>query len=34
MSNPIFFDTLQYVKKLRGAGVAENVAEIQAEAFK
>ena len=34
MSNPIFFDTLQYVKKLREAGVAENVAEIQAEAFK
>lgn len=34
MRNPIFFDTLQYVKKLREAGVAENVAEIQAEAFK
>ncbi len=34
MANPLFFDTLQYVKKLREAGVAENVAEIQAEAFK
>jgi hypothetical protein len=34
MGNPTFFDTLQYVKKLREAGVAENVAEIQAEAFK
>jgi hypothetical protein len=34
MSNPIFFDTLQYVKKLKEAGVAENIAEIQAEAFK
>ncbi|MEN9916573.1 MAG: hypothetical protein RLY40_505 [Pseudomonadota bacterium] len=34
MSHPLFFDTLQYVKKLKEAGVAENVAEIQAEAFK
>lgn len=34
MSNPLFFDTLQYVKKLKEAGVAENIAEIQAEAFK
>jgi hypothetical protein len=34
MNSPLFFDTLQYVKKLREAGVAENVAEIQAEAFK
>ena len=34
MSNPIFFDSYRYVKKLREAGVAENVAEIQAEAFK
>ncbi len=34
MSHPLFFDTLQYVKKLKEAGVAENVAEIQAKAFK
>lgn len=34
MNNDLFFDTLQYVKKLKKAGVAENIAEIQAEAFK
>lgn len=34
MAGFLTFDTLQYVKKLREAGVAENIAEIQAEALK
>lgn len=29
----IAFDTLAYVKKLKAAGVPENQAEVQAEAF-
>lgn len=35
MSNTaLMFDTLQYAKKLQKAGVPEQQAEIQAEAFK
>ncbi len=33
MSHAITFDTLEYVKKLRKAGVAEKQAEAQAEAL-
>ena len=34
MAGVHIFDTLQYVKKLREAGVGEKAAEIQAEALK
>jgi len=33
MPSSVIFDTLAYVKKLKSAGVPENQAEIQAEAF-
>lgn len=34
MTSLLTFDTLQYVKKLREAGVSEKAAEVQAEALK
>lgn len=34
MAGLYIFDTLQYVKKLREAGVGEKAAEVQAEAMK
>src|SRR5947208_17090608 len=34
MAGIFVFDTLQYVKRLREAGVGEKVAEVQAEALK
>ena len=33
MGKAITFDTLQYAKKLREAGISEKAAEIQAEAL-
>jgi uncharacterized protein YpuA (DUF1002 family) len=34
MSSLLIFDTLQYVKRLKEAGVTEKVAEVQAEVLK
>ncbi|MES2142562.1 MAG: hypothetical protein V4471_06770 [Pseudomonadota bacterium] len=34
MARTITFDTLQYAKKLKEAGISEKAAEIQAEALK
>lgn len=34
MSKAVTFDTLQYAKKLKEAGISEKAAEIQAEALR